>query len=101
MKRGLTSVHKHRQLLIISATIRCRRGHLLLTWQNSNLVLIYLVLAPSTGWRELLNYYSLKSIDSEHRMFGRVSTNDFISYSVHVHKNIKANVQKRVEHYLL
>lgn len=46
---------------------------------------MYLVLVPSTSWTELFNYYNLKGMGPECQMYGRVSTNDFITYSAHVH----------------
>lgn len=47
--------------------------------------LMYLVLAPFTGWRELLNYYSLKGMGPEYQRYGRVPTKDFITHSAHDH----------------
>lgn len=61
MKRGLISVYKRRQTLIILA-IQSAGGATITYLAKFKRTLTYLVLAPSTGWRELLNYYSLKGV---------------------------------------
>ena len=81
MNRGLTSICKHRQLLIILATQSARETPITYLAKFKP-TLMYFVLASSTGGRELLNYYSLKDTGPEYWMYGSVSTNDFITYSL-------------------
>lgn len=96
MKRGLTSIYQHRQLLIILA-IQSARGAPITPLTKFKHTLMYFVLASSTGGRELLNYYSAKDTGLNTGCMG-VCQQMTLLLTAYVHKNIKVNALKRVEH---